>query len=163
MSALPLRYAGVVNRIGFVLKVRAERVEAYKAHHQQVWPEMRAALTAGGWHNYSLFIRQDGLLFGYFETPESLAVAQAKMAETELNDHRLEDGGLHIGGTGSPSTGSSRLLLDLKLVLITFLKMVLQIRLDHLLCQLPSRYAKISPRPQVPPPVSLLQSWVLLK
>lgn len=85
MSALLLRYAGVVNRIGFVLKVRAERVEAYKAHHQQVWPEMRAALTAGGWHNYSLFIRQDGLLFGYFETPESLAVAQAKMAETEVN------------------------------------------------------------------------------
>jgi L-rhamnose mutarotase len=74
-----------VNRIGFVLKVRAERLEAYKAHHQEVWPEMRAALSASGWHNYSLFIRADGLLFGYLETPESLAVARAKMAATEVN------------------------------------------------------------------------------
>ncbi len=46
---------------------------------------MRAALSASGWPNYSLFIRSDGLLFGYLETPESLAVAQAKMAATEVN------------------------------------------------------------------------------
>ena len=74
-----------MNRVGFTLQVRPELVEAYKAHHRLVWPEMEAALRDAGWHNYSLFIRPDGLLFGYFETPESLATARAKMARTAVN------------------------------------------------------------------------------
>ncbi len=37
-----------------------------------------------GWHNYSLFLREDGLLIGYVETP-SIAEAQAGMARTEVN------------------------------------------------------------------------------
>ncbi len=74
-----------MKRVAFVLKVKPEKLDEYKAHHKQVWPEMLDALRAAGWHNYSLFVRPDGLLFGYFETPESLAVAQAKMAATEVN------------------------------------------------------------------------------
>ncbi len=74
-----------MNRIGFTLQVHPEKIAAYKRHHQDVWPEMRAALTQAGWHNYSLFIRPDGLLFGYFETPGTLAEAQAKMADSEVN------------------------------------------------------------------------------
>ncbi|MBI5929834.1 MAG: L-rhamnose mutarotase [Chloroflexi bacterium] len=74
-----------MKRVGFVLKVRQELIEDYKRHHQQVWDEMLAALHATGWHNYSLFLRPDGLLFGYFETPESLQAAQAAMAQTEVN------------------------------------------------------------------------------
>jgi L-rhamnose mutarotase len=46
---------------------------------------MLDALREAGWHNYSLFMRPDGLVFGYFETEESFAVAQAKMATTEIN------------------------------------------------------------------------------
>jgi L-rhamnose mutarotase len=74
-----------MKRVGFVLKVRADRLEEYKAHHERVWPEMLDALTGAGWRNYSLFLRDDGLLFGYFETPESLQAAQALMAEKEVN------------------------------------------------------------------------------
>lgn len=74
-----------MKRVAFVLKVRADRLEEYKAHHQRVWPEMLDALRAAGWGNYSLFVRPDGLLFGYVETPEGLAAAQAKMAATEVN------------------------------------------------------------------------------
>ncbi|MBW7881745.1 MAG: L-rhamnose mutarotase [Caldilineaceae bacterium] len=74
-----------MKRVGFVLKVKQDRIEEYKEHHRRVWPEMLDALRAAGWHNYSLFLREDGLLFGYFETPESLAAAQAKMATTEVN------------------------------------------------------------------------------
>ena len=74
-----------MKRIGFILKVKAERMEEYKAHHRAVWPEMLQALHETGWHNYSLFMRGDGLLFGYFETPESLQAAQAAMAEREVN------------------------------------------------------------------------------
>lgn len=74
-----------MKRVGFLLKVKADRLEEYKQHHQAVWPEMLAALRDSGWHNYTLFLRDDGLLFGYFETPVSLAEAQAAMARTAVN------------------------------------------------------------------------------
>jgi len=74
-----------MKRIGFVLKVKQDRLEEYKEHHKTVWPEMLQALREAGWHNYSLFLRDDGLLFGYFETPESLQAAQALMASTDVN------------------------------------------------------------------------------
>ena len=74
-----------MKRVGFVLKVKPERLAEYTQHHKQVWPEMLQALSNAGWHNYSIFAREDGLLFGYFETPESLEVAQAQMAQTEIN------------------------------------------------------------------------------
>ena len=46
---------------------------------------MLDALHETGWHNFTLFSRADGLIFGYFETDESLQVAQAKMAAKEIN------------------------------------------------------------------------------
>ncbi|HEU4328182.1 MAG TPA: L-rhamnose mutarotase [Roseiflexaceae bacterium] len=74
-----------MQRAAFLLKVRPERLEEYKAHHQRVWPEMQEALRAAGWGNYTLFVRPDGLLFGYVETPDGLAAAQARMAATAIN------------------------------------------------------------------------------
>ena len=74
-----------MNRIGFLLKVKADKVEEYKKHHESVWPEMLAALQRTGWHNYSLFMREDGLLFGYFETPGSFQDALNGMAKEEIN------------------------------------------------------------------------------
>lgn len=74
-----------MRRVGFILKVRQEKLAEYKEHHQRVWPEMLAALRRTGWHNYSLFLRDDGLLFGYFETPESFQAALAGMAKEEIN------------------------------------------------------------------------------
>lgn len=74
-----------MKRIGFILKVKQDKIEEYKLHHQSVWPEMQEALWQAGWHNYSLFMAEDGLLFGYFETPVDLATASAGMAATEVN------------------------------------------------------------------------------
>jgi L-rhamnose mutarotase len=74
-----------MKRVGFILKVKADRLEEYKKHHQNVWPDMLDALRATGWRNYSLFMRDDGLLFGYFETPVDLKAAQDGMAQTEVN------------------------------------------------------------------------------
>jgi len=74
-----------MKRVGFVLKVKQTRIEEYKEHHRHVWPEMLEALREAGWRNYSLFLRDDGLLFGYFETPHDLATVTAKMAEKEVN------------------------------------------------------------------------------
>ena len=73
-----------MERVAFVLKVRADRLAEYKARHQAVWPDMLAALHATGWRNYSLFLRPDGLLFGYLET-DDFAAALAGMAETDVN------------------------------------------------------------------------------
>lgn len=74
-----------MQRIGFLLKVKKEMIAEYKARHKEVWPEMQAALTRTGWHNYSLFLSEDGLLFGYFETPESLQAATEGMSKEEVN------------------------------------------------------------------------------
>jgi L-rhamnose mutarotase len=57
-------------RICFLLKVRSEMLTEYRLRHAQVWPEMLDALRAAGWHNYSLFLRPDGLLVGYLETDD---------------------------------------------------------------------------------------------
>ena len=54
-----------MKRVAFVLKVREEKLQDYKMHHRRVWPEMLDALRRTGWHNYSLFVRKDGMLFGY--------------------------------------------------------------------------------------------------
>ena len=74
-----------MRRVGFLLKVRQDKLEEYKARHKKVWPEMLDALRRTGWHNYSLFMRDDGLLFGYFETPESFQAALAGMSKEEIN------------------------------------------------------------------------------
>jgi L-rhamnose mutarotase len=74
-----------MRRVGFLLKVRPDKIEEYKARHKTVWPEMLDALRRTGWHNYSLFMRDDGLLFGYLETPESFQAALAGMSKEEIN------------------------------------------------------------------------------
>lgn len=74
-----------MKRIGFLLKVKEGMIEEYKRRHEAVWPEMLNAITRSGWHNYSLFMRDDGLLFGYFETDENLAAALQNMSSEEVN------------------------------------------------------------------------------
>jgi L-rhamnose mutarotase len=72
-------------RICFALQVKPERLEEYKERHRSVWPEMLQALRETGWSNYSLFLRDDGLLVGYLET-QSFERARAGMAEREVNE-----------------------------------------------------------------------------
>ncbi|GAA2297580.1 L-rhamnose mutarotase [Streptomyces kunmingensis] len=73
-----------MQRVCFLLKVKADRTDEYRARHEDVWQEMREALTATGWHNYSLFLRDDGLLVGYLETADFDA-ARAAMDATDVN------------------------------------------------------------------------------
>jgi L-rhamnose mutarotase len=83
-SAASVSGGPVSQRICFVLQVKKERLAEYKERHKKVWPEMLQALRETGWHNYSLFLREDGMLIGYLETPD-FAKAQAGMASKEIN------------------------------------------------------------------------------
>lgn len=74
-----------MKRVGFVLKVKQDRIEEYKEHHRKVWPEMLEALRKNGWRNYSLFMQKDGTLFGYVETPDGLDAAVEKMSKEDVN------------------------------------------------------------------------------
>lgn len=74
-----------MKRVGFLLKVKEGLMPEYKKHHEHVWPEMQDALRRSGWHNYTLFIRDDGLIFGYFETPVDFQTALDKIAQEEVN------------------------------------------------------------------------------
>lgn len=72
-------------RVCFQLQVKKHRMDEYKARHRAVWPEMLEALRQTGWSNYSLFLREDGLLIGYLETAD-FDQALAGMALREVND-----------------------------------------------------------------------------
>ena len=77
-----------MERACFLLRVRPEKLDEYKARHREVWPEMLDALRTAGWHNYSLFLRPDeGMVVGYLET-DDFARATAEMSRTAINDPR---------------------------------------------------------------------------
>lgn len=73
-----------LERVCFQLQVKPDRIAEYRERHAAVWPDMLRALKAAGWNNYSLFLRDDGLLIGYVETP-SIEHARAAMAATDVN------------------------------------------------------------------------------
>jgi L-rhamnose mutarotase len=68
-------------------RVRPEQVAEYRRVHTEVWPEMLAALSDAGWHNYSLFVGEDGALIGYVETEGSddLDTVQSRIQATAVN------------------------------------------------------------------------------
>jgi L-rhamnose mutarotase len=73
-----------MRRVCFTLQVLPERLAEYRERHARVWPEMLAAVRDAGWHDYSLFLRSDGLLVGYLVT-EDFAAARAAMEATDVN------------------------------------------------------------------------------
>jgi L-rhamnose mutarotase len=73
-----------MQRVCFILYVKKDRLDEYKERHKRVWPEMQKALRQTGWHNYSLFLRDDGMLVGYVETP-NFQKALDGMAAKEIN------------------------------------------------------------------------------
>ena len=98
-----------MERICFQLQVKPDRVPEYRERHTAVWPDMVAALKASGWHNYSLFLREDGLLIGYLES-EDFPAAQRAMAATEVNARwQTEMSEFFVELEGRPDEGFLRL------------------------------------------------------
>ena len=75
-----------MERVCFLLKVRKEKIAEYKQRHAEVWPEMLSALTATGWRNYSIFLREDG---GLQPAPGQELLAQTfRVITLELPENR---------------------------------------------------------------------------
>lgn len=73
-----------MERICFTARIRKDRLAEYRSRHADVWPEMLDALRDTGWHNYSLFVSDDGLLVGYLES-EDYDAALSSMAKLDVN------------------------------------------------------------------------------
>ena len=96
-----------MQRVCFTLQVRPEKLVEYKARHREVWPEMQQALRETGWHNYSLFLRPDGLLIGYLET-ENFDHAKQEMARRTINDRWQRDMADFFDTSGTPPDQAMR-------------------------------------------------------
>ncbi|HAM27320.1 MAG TPA: L-rhamnose mutarotase [Microbacteriaceae bacterium] len=99
-----------MDRICFQLKVKPERLEEYRERHAHVWPEMLLEIAASGRHNYSLFLRSDGLLIGYFET-DDLTASQAYLETSAVAADWERDMGAFFDDLegGRPDQGFDRL------------------------------------------------------
>ncbi len=98
-------------RYCFLLQVRPDLLAEYRARHARVWPEMLHALRDTGWRNYSLFVRDDGLLVGYVEA-DDLAAAQAAMAATDVNRRWQAEMSRYFTGLAGRPPDEGFLVLD---------------------------------------------------
>lgn len=97
-------------RVCFRLQVKIDRMDEYSKRHESVWKEMLLALQETGWENYSLFLDDDGLLIGYFETSD-LHGALEGMGAKEINARWQAEMAQFFEdlGTQTPDAGFRRL------------------------------------------------------
>ena len=89
-----------MQRVCFQLQVKPERMVEYRERHATVWSEMREAMSATGWRNYSLFLSPSGMLIGYLETDDFDAARRA-MEQTDVNARWQEEmAGFFVGLEG---------------------------------------------------------------
>ena len=73
-----------VQRIGWVIKVKPEKLEEYKKLHANPWAKVNSILKEANIQNYSIYYR-DGLLFSYLEyTGDDFDADMKKMAENPI-------------------------------------------------------------------------------
>ncbi|MBL9121697.1 MAG: L-rhamnose mutarotase [Phycisphaerae bacterium] len=101
-----------MERVCFLLRVKADRLADYRIRHKEVWQEMREALSRHGWTNYSLFLASDGLLVGYVETPE-FSAALAGMQAEEVNARWQREMAQYFEGLESGAADTSLRPLEL--------------------------------------------------
>jgi L-rhamnose mutarotase len=96
-------------RVCFQLQVEPARLDEYRERHASVWPEMLQAIADAGRRNYSLFLREDGLLIGYYETDDDDA-AQARLeADPRTKAWEADMSGFFVQLSGRPDQSAIRL------------------------------------------------------
>lgn len=69
-----------MQRMGMVIGLKADKIEAYKRLHAAVWPDILTMISRCNIHNYSIYLREpENLLFGYWEYHGSDFAADAAM------------------------------------------------------------------------------------
>jgi L-rhamnose mutarotase len=101
-----------MQRIAFIIRLRpgADSVE-YKRRHDEIWPEMLAALRGAGLHNYSIF-RDGSTLFAYVEV-DDLERMKAALADDPVNARWQAYMRDMIEHDTDPETGFLRLLPEM--------------------------------------------------
>ena len=99
-----------IERVCFQLQVDPARLDEYAERHAAVWPDMLRAIEASGRRNYSLFLRADGLLIGYYETDDDAASQTALEQDPRTAAWEAEMAGFFIALDGArPDQGAPRL------------------------------------------------------
>ena len=109
MSEVSAHSGGALERVCFELQVKPDRLDEYCERHAAVWPEMLRAIEASGRRNYSLFLRDDGLLIGYYETDDDAAAQAALERDPRTAAWENEMAGFFVALDGRPDQGAPRL------------------------------------------------------
>ena len=101
-----------MQRIAFTIGLRpgADPAE-YKRRHDEIWPEMAAALRAAGIRNYSIFLH-GATLFAYLEV-DDLERMRRSLAQDATNARWQEYMRGMIDLDADPATGFPRLLPEM--------------------------------------------------
>jgi L-rhamnose mutarotase len=101
-----------MQRIAFIINLKpgADPV-VYRRRHDEIWPEMLAALRSAGMHNYSIF-RDGAKLFAYLEVDDLDRMRQA-LADDPVNARWQAYMRDMIDHDVDPETGFLRLLPEM--------------------------------------------------
>ena len=57
-----------MTRVAFKMKLKSSKIDEYKKRHNEIWPELKNAISNAGISNYSIFYDEEtGILFAYHE------------------------------------------------------------------------------------------------
>lgn len=99
-----------MERVCFQLQVVPDRIGEYVERHRAVWPRMLRAIERSGRRNYSLFLRSDGLLIGYYETDDDADSARRLAADPDTAEWEAQAAGFFVTLPGTrPDQGAPHL------------------------------------------------------
>lgn len=73
-----------MERACFTFEIYGGKEEEYKRRHDEIWPDMVAAISDAGLRNYTLF-RRGTTVIGYVECHPDVDTAFARIANSEVN------------------------------------------------------------------------------
>ncbi len=99
-----------MRRVCFELQVRPELINEYIQRHTAVWPQMLRAIERAGRSNYSLFLRDDGMLIGYYEVEDDVASARTLALDPDTAEWEAEAARFFVAlGGDRPDQGAPKL------------------------------------------------------
>jgi L-rhamnose mutarotase len=102
--------SGQTRRVCFELHVRPELIDDYVERHAAVWPSMLRAIERAGRRNYSLFLKDDGTLIGYYEVDDDAASARALATDPDTAEWEAEAARFFVALDGErPDQGAPQL------------------------------------------------------